>query len=73
MFSSRTFKKALESVNDVTIIYGTKDQFTGVGAFESLARRGEVTCRVVDGADHFYRDSASARQLVGEMWRWHEK
>lgn len=57
----------------VCMLYGTADQFTGVGAFRSLVAECEgkgLKGWEVAGADHFFRSEAEGADLERGMSAW---
>jgi alpha/beta superfamily hydrolase len=70
LLSSKTFSRALRQAGDVTIIHGTRDQFTNTSTFEALGEVNQVQSWAVDGADHFFRDERSTNKLVELIERW---
>ena len=72
LFSSQPFTKGLEHHKNVTIVYGTQDQFTSEKSFVALDRYS-VKRRVVDGADHFFRKPEHAAELEKVIRTWVEE
>jgi len=70
ILSSKRFSRGLRDAGDVMIIHGTEDQFTSKSTFEALARDGQVRCRAVQGADHFFRDELAVDGLVQLIVHW---
>ena len=55
------------------MIYGDKDEYTGVGSYRSLAREmveSGLVAKEVEGATHFYRSEENGERCKLAIGEW---
>ena len=54
----------------VWMVYGTQDNFTSAGTFESFIRQTKIRGVQIEGADHFYMSEQSGTSLEHGLKSW---